>query len=345
LLIQQTLIKSIPDKKEIYQQHAFVIESLLGKAGELVDIKKCLRWIGWSSRQHYHWIKCDDCLDSLLGLCRKKHPFQLLKKELQVIKEYLLNPAYQHFSAASVYCQMLRDNALHISKSTFCKYKRLLKIDRKRMLKRPSKNTVGIRATKALSILHMDVCVYKTNDNRKAYIYIVQDNFSRAILGIKTSLKCCSEIAKENLLEVISKHNLYNKELSLITDDGMENKGAVTELLKGSGLLIKQIIAQVDIELSNSMVEACNKIVKYQFLYRKDIEDFNALEKYIETVRDNFNNMPLLILHALTPQEVLDGQLPDSNFFKIGIATQNRKLANQLFNCSDLCKVKRNGSF
>ena len=167
---------------------------------------------------------------------------------------------------------MISNNVLHTAISTFYKSKSLLKIDRKRALKRSSKNIEGSRAQKTLSILQMDTCVFGTKDNRKAFIYIIQNNFSRAIFDIKTTLVCSSPLAKENLLAVITKHQLLNREIELTTDDGVKNKGSVTELLTGSRCLIKQLIAQSDIIQSNSMIEACNKKNKYQFLYQQEID-------------------------------------------------------------------------
>ena len=69
----------------------------------------------------------------------------------------------------------------------------------------------------------MDTCVFGTKDNRKTFIYIIQDNFSRAILDIKTALVYSSPLAKENLLAVITKHQLLNREIELTTDDGVKN--------------------------------------------------------------------------------------------------------------------------
>jgi hypothetical protein len=61
-----------------------------------------------SQQQYYAWINKVDCGHSLMKLCLKKYPHQLSNKEINVVKEYVTEEAYLHWSLASIYCQMLR---------------------------------------------------------------------------------------------------------------------------------------------------------------------------------------------------------------------------------------------
>lgn len=74
-----------------------------------------------------------------------------------------------------------------------------------------------------------------------------------------------------------------------MTDGGLENCGAETELLARPGMLWKKLVAQVDIVQSNSMVEAMNKIIKYLYLYRNVIATTDDLQKLLPTMMTDYN--------------------------------------------------------
>ena len=75
------------------------------------------------------------------------------------------------------------------------------------------------------------------------------------------------------------------------------------------------MVAQRDIDFSNSMIEAANKQLKYNFLYRHHIADYEALVKYVEQSVNDYNNRPHHVLHGLTPLEVLQGKIPSSHAY------------------------------
>src|SRR5205823_13323464 len=139
--------------------------------------------------------------------------------------------------------------------------------------KRLKKCWDGLRAKAAKQILHMDVTIFRPSDHSRAYIYLIMDNFSRAILGWKASFQYSSEIALENLKEVCDKYCLLNSNVQLLVDDGPENNGRVNDFLSTPGMQLKKLIAQVDIRQSNSMIEAANKRMKYDYLFTKELLD------------------------------------------------------------------------
>ena len=83
------------------------------------------------------------------------------------------------------------------------------------------------------------------------------------------------------------------------------------------------------------MIEAANKGIKYDYLFTKELLDLKAVEVYISSAIESFNNKPLNVLTAYTPLEVLEGAIPDKNRFKAQtrIAVQERKLANKQQAC------------
>ena len=126
--------------------------------------------------------------------------------------------------------------------------------------------------------------------------------------------------------------------MQLVVDDGPENNGSVNDFFSTPGIQFKKLIAQVDILQSNSMIEAANKRIKYDYLYTKELLDFEAVKAYISSAIESFNNKPLDVLTAYTPMEVLEGAIPDRNRFKAQnrIAVQERKLDNKQQVCCTL---------
>jgi hypothetical protein len=175
----------------------------------------------------------------------------------------------------------------------------------------------------------------------KHYIYVIRDNFSRAILACKVATEYNSEIARQTLEEVLQKHDLMNREGALVTDDGGENKGKLEEWINKPGLLWKKLIAQLDIIQSNSMVEAANKILKYRFLYPKQVANTDELIIALKNAVRSYNQIPNGQLYGFTPYEVLAGALPDKHHFKsqIALGIKQRLTENQHFPCKMGCQT------
>jgi hypothetical protein len=291
----------------------------------------------FSYKQYCAWTGSRHCSASTLTLCRKAHPLQLTIEEQKSILYYCNDKQFIHWPLSSIYCQLLKNEKLHCHISTFYKYCRLLHITRRQ--KRFRKLYTPLAAAAPLQMLHMDVSVFRTADNIKQYLYVIRDNYSRAILACKAATAYCSQIACNTLKEVLVQHGLIEKEGMLITDDGSENKGAVTEMLAKPGILWKKIIAQIDIRQSNSMVEAANKIIKHRFLHKQVIANIDELNKLLPNILHDYNNTPLVRLAAYTPAEVLAGKLPDFKRFEKQFFTARKKRvrANREFSCTDTC--------
>jgi hypothetical protein len=253
---------------------------------------------------------------------------------VDIVKNYLLNERFKNWSSLSIYYQALRDNAVFMGIGTWYKYANRLGIKRK-FFRIKRKNLIGIRASNPLQILHMDVTIFKPLDNTKVYIYFIVDNFSRAILNWKASIKYSSSIAMKVLKESISKHGI-RPDSTLITDGGPENHGEVSKFTAGNDN-INQLIAQKDIIQSNSMVESVNKHIKYYYLFKNELKDLNDTFKYLSNSVPDYNNKPHGRLYGLTPNEVLNGNIPVKDNYQQDMikARTNRLKHNRLIECCE----------
>ena len=143
-------------------------------------------------------------------------------------------------------------------------------------------------------------------------------NFSRMILGWKVATEYKSSVMLENLRNVYYKYFLEKEDplAILLVDDGIENKGAVNVAIATKKVRFIKWVAQKDIHFSNSIVEVVNKLMKYDFLFRQELLDFDHVQRYLETAVETYNNRPHYTLLGLTPYEVFHGQVPDKNLFK-----------------------------
>ena len=179
----------------------------------------------------------------------------------------------------------------------------------------------------------MDVTVFRPLDHTTIYIYFIVDNFSRAILGWKSSLEYSSSTALNLLKKTISTHAI-RLSTKLITDGGSENRGEVSGFTDECAN-VEHLIAQKDILQSNSMVESVNKHMKYYYLFRKDLAGLEATNQSLTISVEDYNNKPHGKLHGFTPQEVLEGTAPIPKTFQQAIinARKERIAQNQQVKC------------
>jgi len=317
-----------------------VVFNSIRKVAGVIGVKQTLRYLNISFPYYAKLKRKASCGISTLSLCRIKHPAQLLQTEIHMIKKYCLNPDYQFWPISSVYHQMRKDCASHMNLSTFYKYVSLLNLKRSQAINRRKNHVVGIRATAPFQILHADITEFKTKDQQKAFIYLIQDNFSRAILAYRVARERSARYVREILAEVKVKYLLPSgiNQCTLLTDDGSENHGEAKQwIVQNDFPKINHLIAQVDVHFSNSMIEAANKQLKYRSLYHKDIEHFEHVEGSVGNGVIDFNNRPHHVLDGLSPLEILKGKRFDKITFKklTEVAKQNRIQKNQKEKCCE----------
>ncbi|AVQ13353.1 Integrase core domain protein [Leptospira santarosai] len=93
---------------------------------------------------------------------------------------------------------------------------------------------------------------------------------------------------------------------------------------------------------SNSMIEAVNKIMKYQFLFPKNLSSIQEVIQTLETAVPLYNSRPSGVLFGFSPEQVLNGEIPNKHRFveQIKEAAALRPYINKL----DLCDPCSNQS-
>ncbi len=244
------IINATSQRKKILKSSNALLLKTIALSASLVSLNRTLKWMKISYQHYYALLNKVDCKHSLMKLCRKKYPHQLSDKEIGVVKEYVTNDDFTHWSLSSIYCQMLRDTKSFMSIATFRKYAKWIDPNLSNRRKRLQISWERLRANAPKQILHMDLTIFRPSDHTRVYIYLIIDNFSRAILGWKASLQYSSVIAMENLKEVCYKYDLLKSNTQLIVDDGPENNGSINEFLTLPQVQLKKQIAQIDIRWS-----------------------------------------------------------------------------------------------
>ena len=91
----------------------------------------------------------------------------------------------------------------------------------------------------------------------------------------------------------------------------------------------------VDIHFSNSLIEAHNKVIKYNYLYRMTITDGAQLMKVLSMIVDDFNNRPHISLGGLSPNDAEQNMVLDQGLLRLQVerATAERKVYNRNHRC------------
>jgi len=157
----------------------------------------------------------------------------------------------------------------------------------------------------------------------KQYIYLVVDNYSRKILSWNMADRVSGEIRMQTLREAW--HTAKpEKQVDLIVDGGPENNNYVVDnFIKSAGVDITKSVALKDILFSNSLVESANKLLKYRYLFPKEVQDGKQLRNVLEKSIHDFNEVrPHGKLGGLTPSGVYQGQNVPISFHPEALRTR-----------------------
>lgn len=312
--INKTLKDIIGTGKEYInklKEHKYRVVDSIQRCKETIGIKKAIKLFSISPSTYRTWameafFKCEQ---SIAKMCSNAYPQQLTNVEVHKMHRFLTSEKYLHWPIISVAYYAMKKSLLKAHPNTWYKYAKLMQIKRRRKRKFKPKYEEGIRANFPNEKWHADITEFKTEDGKISYIYLVVDNFSRYITSWRIAEKICSKIRLETFVETINRAKIKpspTREIrtSLIVDGGTENNNARVETFIEK-YPVEKLVALKDILKSNSLIESVNKIIKYDYLYPKKIQNQTQLTNYMENfvIPDYNNRRPHGSLNGLTPLE------------------------------------------
>lgn len=307
------------------QFHSFIknslpqfVSSILKLKGR-IDIKLVLRICKVPVSVFYYWKNkvLKKCTTSSIQLCKKQYPEQLTNNEVSIMKEMMTDEKFRFWPIASIAYYALREKILSISLATWYLYKKKLGIERQPFPKK-IKYSQGIRASLPDQIWHADITIVKTKDNRKHYVYLLMDNFSRFILSWRIEQSVSARTRVDTIREAYNRLRTKVSNITLITDGGPENdNNAMERFIINETEDFRSVIAQRDIPFSNSLIEAQNKLFKYRYLFRQEYNNEYELRRVFENDVSDYNfQRPHESLKGLTPFEAYSGSISDWSEYK-----------------------------
>jgi putative transposase len=122
------------------------------------------------------------------------------------------------------------------------------------------------------------------------HIYFIVDNFSKKILSWKISDKVSALVRRETIGEALKGLKNEDEHIVLITDGGPEN--SFKEYLEAIDSPMTHRRALIDIQCSNSLIEAHNKVIKYNYLFKMSVVDGDHLTNLFPWIANDFNSRP-----------------------------------------------------
>ncbi|EHQ04716.1 hypothetical protein [Leptonema illini] len=78
----------------------------------------------------------------------------------------------------------------------------------------------------------------------------------------------------------------------------------------------RRIIGQIEVIVSNSISEAGNKTMKYEYLFPQKPYSYDDVIRILEKAAPEFNSRPHGQLYDLSPDDVLAGKMHDRHLFR-----------------------------
>jgi putative transposase len=304
-----------------------------------LPLRGVLRLIGMSSTRYHAWLGKQECGLDDQPCCPRSTPQQLTRKEYLAIRDMVTGDEYRHVSTGTLAQRLGR---VFASPTTWYRLVRAHKWRRSRQRVHPAKPTIGIRATRANEIWHVDTTLVRLLDGSKAYLHAVIDNFSRRVLEWRVNDSFIPAVTAELLIE--AGREIEDGKPQLLVDGGVENYNSAVDRLVDSGVL-KRILAQTEIRYSNSLIESWWRVIKHQWLFLNTLDTAASVGKLVAFYVQQHNS------HL--PHSAFNGQTPDEMYFGTGDeipkkleedklqARQLRLKANREQNCH-VCSLSAN---
>ncbi len=272
--------------------------------------RRVLQLIGLSSARYHSWRRSElGCELDDQSSCPSSIPSRLTTTEIAAMREMATSAEYRHVPTGTLAILAQRLGLVFASPTTWYKLVRERNWRRPRLRVHPAKPKIGIRSKKPDEMWHIDMTLIRLLDGTKAYLHAVIDNYSRRILGWRIS----DSFDPGNTIEVLhdAVGDCVKKEdcPTVMTDAGVENVNKNVDALIDSGF-IKRVIAQTELNFSNSMIEAWWRVLKHQWLFLNSLDSVAKVERLVEFYVKEHN--------AHLPHTAFSGQTPDEMYFGRG---------------------------
>ena len=289
-------------------------ESLIGAikiATTCLPLKECLETIKLSSARYFSWIKRQvKCALPDQSSCPRLSPTKITSKETLVIKEFVTAKEYSHFSINSLAMLAKREKKVFASVTAWYRIVREYALRRPGIRIYPPKPKIGIRALRPNEIWHIDQSVFRIVNGPRVYIQAIIDNFSRYVLAWKVTETYGGVRTKALIEEALRVANRDSRDIvipNIFVDSGTENLNDDVDSLVKTDQIIRTI-AQIDVEFSNSMIEALFRSLKHRWLFMRSLTSFAAVEQAVHDYLTDHNNViPHNAFKGAIPIEVYSG--------------------------------------
>jgi putative transposase len=272
-----------------------------------LPLRDVLKLIGMSSTRYHAWLGKQECGLDDQPCCPRTSPQQLTRAEYLAMRDMVTGNEYRHVSTGTLARLAQRLGKVFASPTTWYRLVRAHNWRRPRQRVHPAKPTVGIRATRANEIWHVDTTLIRLLDGSKVYLHAIIDNFSRRVLAWRVNDSFIPAVTAELLIEAGSE--IEDGKPQLLVDGGVENYNSAVDKLVDSGVL-KRILAQTEIRYSNSLIESWWRVIKHQWLFLNTLDTVASVRKLVAFYVEQHNR------HL--PHSAFKGQTPDEMYFGTG---------------------------
>jgi transposase InsO family protein len=273
----------------------------LERARGVFGLRRVLRAIGLSSSRLASWRRAArGCELDDESSCPAWSPQRLTAEEVTAIGDMVISPSYRHVPTGRLAVLAQRLGTVFASASTWYRLVRDRGWRRPRRRVHPAGPKLGIRATKPNELWHIDATVIRLLDGSKAYVHAVIDNFSRRILSWRVHDRLDAGSSVQVLVEA---GESIDPDLTpkLLADAGSENRNASVNQLIEAGLLTR-VLAMVDINFSNSLIEAWWRVLKHNWLFLHPLDSVASVRKLVGFyVEEHNSSIPHSAFKGPTP--------------------------------------------
>ena len=274
-----------------------------------MPLRGLLRVLDLSPSRFHAWQRQDGCALDDQSSCPRTSPHRLTPAEVQVVGEMVASPEYRHVPTGTLAVLAQRLGRVWASPSTWYQLVRRFGWRRPRLRVHPAKPKVGLRTTGPDEMWHIDTTVIRLLDGTRAYLHAVIDIFSRRILAWCVADSCTPGSSVAVLLEATGCRTSAARPPVVLADGGVENVNAQVDALITSGVL-RRLLAQTELQCSNSMIEAWWRSLKHQWLFLHALDSAATVRRLVAFYVEEHNRV--------LPHSAFRGQTPDEMYFGTG---------------------------